>query len=122
MSCLQLYCAILVVVTQNLALRRNLQVRQTLSAIHDKSAAWLGIGSSLLALLRQRKLNTDVLGVLQITIYLVLLFTLHITIPSMFLVSATQSTNGLMYTTQLAHQRVGNTFPYVMCYLHLKFN
>ena len=104
----KLYCAILVLVTQHLALRRNLHIRQTLSAIHDKSAAWLGLGASFLALARQRTLNTDVLGVLQIVLYLLLVFVVHITIPSTLLVAPGHSNIEGTYSTQLAHQYMLN--------------
>ena len=108
LSPLQLYCAILVLVTQQLALRRNLQVRQTLSAIHDKSAAWSGLGASVLALVRQRTLNTDVWGVLQVVLYLVAIFALHVTIPSTLLVSPAQVVVNQRHPTQLAYQLISH--------------
>ncbi|KAI0340304.1 hypothetical protein BDW22DRAFT_1421685 [Trametopsis cervina] len=47
---------ILVVVlyfTQKLALRRNLHVSQSLTSVHDKSAAWMGLGSATISVWNQ---------------------------------------------------------------------
>ena len=67
--------------TQRLALRRAFHVRQTLSALHDKSTAWLGFGSSVLTLAAQTKVRTAPLGVLAIVVYLGGIFVFHITTP-----------------------------------------
>jgi hypothetical protein len=49
----QIYTTGMLVTTQQLALRRNLVQQQTLTATHDKSAAWNGLGSALLSIWRQ---------------------------------------------------------------------
>lgn len=59
-------------------------MRQTLSALHDKQSAWLGLGSSTLTLWRQLKVNTAAKGIIAITVYLCGVFTLHVTTPSLF--------------------------------------
>lgn len=83
-QCAQMYTAVLVLITQQLALRRDFHLRQTLSALHDKQSAWLGIGSSALVLWRQRKVNTALWSVVTVALYLGGIFTLHITTPGLF--------------------------------------
>ena len=73
----------MVLLAQNLALRRDLNARQTLTAIHDKSRAWLGLGSSLASLYQQTKLRAAAWGVLAVTAYLTGISVLHITISSL---------------------------------------
>lgn len=99
----QAYLTVLVLLTQHLALRGNLHTRQTLTAIHDKNIAWLGLGSALNSLWRQFSLPATVPGVLLITLYLLGHFTLHITIPSLFYVVPFNATNTLPYNTSLAN-------------------
>lgn len=48
---LQIYTAILVFVTQKLAMRRNLRAYQTLTATHDNISSWMGLGSALATLI-----------------------------------------------------------------------
>ncbi|KAI0788914.1 hypothetical protein BC629DRAFT_1440116 [Irpex lacteus] len=50
-----LYLAALVLVTQRLSLICDIHTRQTLTALHDKLSAWLGLGSSILTLVDQVK-------------------------------------------------------------------
>ncbi|GJE98956.1 hypothetical protein PsYK624_151940 [Phanerochaete sordida] len=78
------YTAALVLVTQRLALRAALRTRQTLTAVHDKSAAWLGLGAALDALWQQTKLRAAPGGVALVTLYLLCVFALHISVPSLF--------------------------------------
>lgn len=90
--------------TQKLALRRNLHVPQTLTSVHDKSAAWLGLGTAVGALWNQlwrsdserraaQKFKTEgipyvpkhdfsrLFGIVFIVIYLSGLFVLGLTMP-----------------------------------------
>ncbi|KAJ3718048.1 hypothetical protein DFJ43DRAFT_1098865 [Lentinula guzmanii] len=48
---------LLTLATQKLALRRQLKLRNTLTAKHDANEAWMGLGSSLMAVLRWRQLE-----------------------------------------------------------------
>ena len=84
---LQAYIIPLTLVTQTLALRRNYYVRQTLSALHEKSAAWLGLGSAVGGMWRQRKLRAASSGVFLILSYLACLFALGSTFPSLITVN-----------------------------------
>ncbi|GJE98952.1 hypothetical protein PsYK624_151900 [Phanerochaete sordida] len=77
------YTAGLVLVTQRLALRADLRTRQTLTAVQDKIAAWLGLGSALDALWQQTKLRAAPGGVALVALYLLCVFTLHISMPSL---------------------------------------
>ena len=85
-----------------------LGVPQTLTAIHDKTSAWLGPGSSLVSLFHQWTLSTDLWGVLQVALYLMLISLVHITIPSTFLVAAGTRNTTLTWPTQLGHQFLWN--------------
>ncbi|KAJ7242139.1 hypothetical protein B0H12DRAFT_1236803 [Mycena haematopus] len=78
------YSAILVLLTQRLALRNDLNTRQTLTAVHDKTAAWLGLGSALSSLWQQTKIRAATWGVTCITLYLLCVFTLHVSIQALF--------------------------------------
>lgn len=78
----QVYLAGILVLTQKLALCREFCTRQTLSAIHDKSSAWLSLGSSVFSLWHQLQVPAATSGVIQITLYLLGIFVLHITIPT----------------------------------------
>ncbi|KAJ3556887.1 hypothetical protein NM688_g1776 [Phlebia brevispora] len=100
------YCAALVLLTQRITLNEFVKHRQTLTAIHDKSSAWLGLGTSLLTLGRQAKLATDLLGICMITAYLLLIFVVHTTLPSIFGVSTQNVTVNAIQSTTLARQNV----------------
>ena len=104
--CWQIYLALLVLATQQLSLQRDLQTRQTLTAIHDKSAAWLGLAASVSSLWQQFKIPTAVWGVLHITLYLGGIFALHITVPSLFHVVPFNTTIQVQTQTQLARSVV----------------
>ena len=80
----QVYLAALILITQRLALHVDLFSSRTLTAVHDKSSAWLGLGSAFMSLWQQTKLPSSTVGVLSIVIYLLGTFILHITIPGVF--------------------------------------
>ncbi|KAH7922495.1 hypothetical protein BV22DRAFT_655249 [Leucogyrophana mollusca] len=77
-----LYQAGMVATTQQLALQRNLLRHQTLTATHDNSGAWSGLGAALISLWRQIKIPAAVWGVLFVTLYLVCIAVLHVTSSS----------------------------------------
>ncbi|KIJ61257.1 hypothetical protein HYDPIDRAFT_31555 [Hydnomerulius pinastri MD-312] len=78
-----IYQGALVVITQQLALRSNLLRRQTLTALHDKSSAWGGLGASILSLWRQGSMPTAVYGTLCVVLYLVSISVLHVSSSSL---------------------------------------
>ncbi|GJE88180.1 hypothetical protein PsYK624_042630 [Phanerochaete sordida] len=96
------YTAVLVLLTQRLALRRDLNTPQTLTALHDKSSAWLGVGSALVSLWQQTKLRVATGGVLSIALYLLSVFMVHISIPSILHLQLYNATTPAQYPTRLA--------------------
>ncbi|KAJ3523100.1 hypothetical protein NM688_g8780 [Phlebia brevispora] len=98
------YCAVLALLVQHISFQELSKRPQTLTAIHDKSSAWLGLGASLQTLVYQRKLVTDLLGVSMITSYLFLIFIVHTTLPGIFSVTTQNVTTFATYSTTLARQ------------------
>ncbi|KAJ3556627.1 hypothetical protein NM688_g1921 [Phlebia brevispora] len=98
------YCAILVLLTQRITLHDLTKRPQTLTAIHDKTSAWLGLGASLQTLVRQTKLVTDLLGISMITLYLLFILVVHTTLPGIFSVTTQNVTIFGTYPTTLARQ------------------
>ncbi|EIM87067.1 uncharacterized protein STEHIDRAFT_167931 [Stereum hirsutum FP-91666 SS1] len=80
----QVYLVALVLLAQQLSLRKTLHRRQTLTEVHDKHTAWSGFGAALVTVLNQRKLPTAVWGVFAIAGYLLSILVLHITVPATF--------------------------------------
>ncbi|KAH7882201.1 hypothetical protein F5I97DRAFT_437003 [Phlebopus sp. FC_14] len=97
-----IYQGALVVLTQQLALRSNLLRRQTLTALHDKSLAWGGLGASILSLWRQGTLPTAVCGTLSVVLYLISISILHVTSSSLLDVESYGSTFPTLSRTNLA--------------------
>ncbi|TDL24035.1 hypothetical protein BD410DRAFT_133225 [Rickenella mellea] len=96
-----LYATGLVAFTQKLALRRNMLTRQTLTRIHDKTAAWTGLGSSLLVLQNQFLIAASVLGIFAVALYLGCMYVLHITTPALISVDTfNQSVQTVVKTTR----------------------
>ncbi|KII84282.1 hypothetical protein PLICRDRAFT_32355 [Plicaturopsis crispa FD-325 SS-3] len=96
----QLFTVSLVLTTQQLALRGTLLRRQTLTASHDETTAWTGLGSALVTLWRQTYLAASVLGTLSIALYLAGIAVLHVSTPSLFALQPFNNTdNGVISTT-----------------------
>ena len=55
------------------------------------ASAWTGLGAAILTLWRQAKSPSYVIGLIQVTLYLVSVSSLHITTPSLFSVQSFQS-------------------------------
>ncbi|KAJ7156393.1 hypothetical protein C8R46DRAFT_1295215 [Mycena filopes] len=94
------YSALLVFVTQTLFMRRSLQITQPLTAIHDTSAAWTGIGSAVLHLWRQMTVPGSALGVTTALLYLGNVLVLHISSPALFSVEAFNTSISVPVGTQ----------------------
>lgn len=99
----QIYLALLVYYTQRLAFRSDLHLCQTLTAIHDKGNAWLGLGSAIVSFGHQFKLRAAMLGVGCTTGYLIGVWLLHITIPGLLSVVPYNATVPTVYPTLLAN-------------------
>ncbi|KAF8158672.1 hypothetical protein K438DRAFT_2026078 [Mycena galopus ATCC 62051] len=82
------YLALLVFMTQTLSMRGDLQIYQTLSATHDNTAAWAGLGSAVLYLWRQRVVSSSIRGVLLVAFYLTNIAFLHVTMPNILLLQS----------------------------------
>ncbi|KIO06611.1 hypothetical protein M404DRAFT_24328 [Pisolithus tinctorius Marx 270] len=74
---------LLVWLTQRLALRRDLLQRQTLTATHDKAAAWSGLGAALQTLWKQTKVKAATYDVFLVTLYLGAIAVFHVTSSSL---------------------------------------
>ncbi|EKM52147.1 uncharacterized protein PHACADRAFT_151151 [Phanerochaete carnosa HHB-10118-sp] len=98
-----IFLAVLVAYTQSLAFRSDLYVRQTLTSLHDKSNAWLGLGAACGSLWDQFKLRAAMVGVVYITVYLLGVWLLHITIPTALNVVPFNATAPTVFSTVLAN-------------------
>lgn len=74
-----IYTAVLLFLTQRLAISRALVRRLKLTAIHDISGAWTGLGSALSSVWRQTDIPTSWWTTSAVTAYLVNITVLHIT-------------------------------------------
>lgn len=88
----QVYCALLVFVTQILSMQRSIQVDQTLTATHDNAAAWAGIGSATALLWNQKAVPASFISVLAVLLYLGNILVLHVTILGLFPLETSNST------------------------------
>ncbi|KZT05121.1 uncharacterized protein LAESUDRAFT_813732 [Laetiporus sulphureus 93-53] len=89
------YTACLLLITQRLSLNSLLLRPRTLTALHDVSSAWTGLGAGLLSLWRQLSIPTAVFGTLGVTVYLGCLSILHISTPALFSMDAFNQTGAL---------------------------
>jgi hypothetical protein len=97
---MQIYTALLVYVTQTLAMRKNLRTNQTLTATHDSAAAWEGIGSAVVRVWDQHSVRASIAGVLSPVLYLGSILVVHITTLALFSLEAFNSTHAVPVTTQ----------------------
>ncbi|KAG2110063.1 hypothetical protein BD769DRAFT_1642821 [Suillus cothurnatus] len=74
-----LYTAVLVFLTQRVAMSRVLEHRLKLTTIHDISSAWAGLGSALSGLCKQTRIPASLWAIIAVTIYLVCISVLHVT-------------------------------------------
>ncbi|KIK44118.1 hypothetical protein CY34DRAFT_654490 [Suillus luteus UH-Slu-Lm8-n1] len=74
-----IYTAILLFFTQRLAMSRTLVRRQKLTAIHDISGAWAGLGSALISVRQQIDIPASWWMTSAVTVYLASISVLHVT-------------------------------------------
>ncbi|KAG2752116.1 hypothetical protein P692DRAFT_20830339 [Suillus brevipes Sb2] len=74
-----LYTAILVFLTQQLAMSSALIRRLKLTTIHDVSSAWAGLGSALSSVWKQTGIPASLWATAAVTTYLICISVLHIT-------------------------------------------
>ncbi|KZT05042.1 uncharacterized protein LAESUDRAFT_813682 [Laetiporus sulphureus 93-53] len=90
-----LYTALLLLITQRLSINSLVDRPKTLTAVHDISNAWTGLGSALFSLGRQFSIPAAVFGTLGVTVYLASLSVLHISTPSLFTMDTYNQTGAL---------------------------
>lgn len=83
----------MLVFTQSIALKRNYHVQQSLAALHEKSAAWLGLGAALSGMWRTHSYKGARWSMLLILLYFVCLFALGITTPALINIGFTNDGN-----------------------------
>jgi hypothetical protein len=88
----QVYNALLVFLTQKLAMNHNIKKDQTLTTTHDIIASWGGLGSALVTLANQFSTPASIFGTLQIVAYLGCITFLHIATPAIISVQAFNNT------------------------------
>ncbi|KAJ7192333.1 hypothetical protein GGX14DRAFT_595902 [Mycena pura] len=86
-----IYCAVLVFLTQKLAMQRTTEL-MTLTAVHDSISALAGLGSALATLSNQASVPASVLGTLSIVGYSGCISALHVSIPAILFVNAFNAT------------------------------
>ncbi|KAJ7323292.1 hypothetical protein DFH08DRAFT_1029654 [Mycena albidolilacea] len=94
------YSAVLVFLTQTLAMRRSLRTRQMLTATHDSAAAWAGISSAFLQLWQQRAVRRSTIGVASILVYLGTISALHIITSTLFFLDTFNSSQTVNIPTR----------------------
>ncbi|KIJ14602.1 hypothetical protein PAXINDRAFT_12700 [Paxillus involutus ATCC 200175] len=88
-----LYTAGLVFITQRLALSRFIARRQYLTAVHDVSSAWSGIGAAISAVWQQRRVASSTWMTIAVMIYFGCVSTLHIASSTIMQFTAFNSTS-----------------------------
>ncbi|KAF8440848.1 hypothetical protein L210DRAFT_2117352 [Boletus edulis BED1] len=73
-----LYSAILVIMTQRLALFRIVGNRRKLTTVHGVSGAWTGIGAAIYVLWQQRQVASSILEIIAVVTYLTSMLILHV--------------------------------------------
>ena len=79
-----MYTTLLLFLTQQLSLRRNLIRKQPLTTVHDIGYAWNGLGFALHSLWLQFTASSTTIGVLAVFGYLSCITVLHIVTSSLF--------------------------------------
>ncbi|KIJ64324.1 hypothetical protein HYDPIDRAFT_28768 [Hydnomerulius pinastri MD-312] len=101
-ACLQsaytIYTAILVYITQSLALWYALSRRQKLTTVHDVSSAWSGLGSAICGLWQQSTLEASSRQLLLVTAYLGSVAVLHISSSTIMQFQAFNATTSALGT------------------------
>ncbi|KAJ7618334.1 hypothetical protein DFH06DRAFT_97896 [Mycena polygramma] len=95
-----IYLSLIVFVTQTISVRRLLQATPTLTAIHDSTAAWAGIGSAVFYLWHQTRVRGSFFGVLFIFLSLSSVLILHVSTPALFAVQTFSSSRLVDVPTQ----------------------
>ncbi|PSS34165.1 hypothetical protein PHLCEN_2v1782 [Hermanssonia centrifuga] len=115
----RVYLVLVLLVTQNLALKRNFHITQSLTSLHDKSNSWLGLGSAIGALFHRKRPARDTFGVFCILSYLACMLVLGITTPALVNLTEivksndTLSGNLTKFLRQIGNNDVVDAFPVI---------
>ncbi|KAJ7019087.1 hypothetical protein C8F04DRAFT_353351 [Mycena alexandri] len=90
-----IYTALLLFLTQKLAMQCNFQTWQTLTATHDSISSWAGLGSALATLYNQISVPASVFGTFHVVGYLACIAILHTSIPAIISVGTFTATVAL---------------------------
>ncbi|KAJ7268349.1 hypothetical protein C8J57DRAFT_1324944 [Mycena rebaudengoi] len=107
------YSVLLVLVTQQIALHRAVTSYQTLTAIHDITSSWSGLGAAIVSCWRQLAIPASVPGTGAVTVYLACIAIIHIIFPTIIklqLAEQTASAAGTMAYPNFT--LVGDDFQY----------
>ncbi|KAF7330599.1 hypothetical protein MSAN_02460100 [Mycena sanguinolenta] len=94
------YSSVLVFLVQRIMIQRSLQVETTLTAIHDSTMAWSGLGSALTTVYQQLSIPASIKRSLLILAYLTTIWLIHLTTPLLFSVESYSSAIMLTVPTQ----------------------
>ncbi|KAH9836608.1 uncharacterized protein C8Q71DRAFT_50008 [Rhodofomes roseus] len=89
------YTALLVLLTQYLALRRLFSGRHTLTFVLDVSTAWTGLGAALVIVWRQVSSRANMFATFTVAVYLICISALHVTTPSLLSVQSFNQTDAI---------------------------
>lgn len=117
----KVYLAVLVTHTQRLALRSDLYNQETLTAMHDKSAAWLGLGAASTAIVNQRKVSSAPGVIAFIAIYLCAGLLFHVNIPGFINIVPFNAIISSTHSTVLSNSTLssgGNILCALLAFMH----
>ncbi|KAF7351705.1 hypothetical protein MSAN_01603600 [Mycena sanguinolenta] len=77
------YLAVLIYLMQKLSFWRSVAIQQTLTALHDKHAAWSGPGAAIATLSHQIHLRTAFSSLFFVVLYMFVAAALHVTTPAL---------------------------------------
>ncbi|KAG2337082.1 hypothetical protein BDR05DRAFT_970597 [Suillus weaverae] len=104
-----LYTAVLVFLAQRLAISRALIRRLKLTAIHDISGAWAGLGSTLSSVWKQADIPASLWATTAVTTYLVCISVLHVTSSTLLQFQTFNSSMTTRVSTTLGWIDVSNS-------------
>ncbi len=110
---LQVYIAGLILVSQQLATRRNIHARQTLTATHDNMSAWSGLGAALISVWHQTAIAASVTGSVLVAGYFICVTILHITAPAIFSIQPFNTTQYAVISTTMGPPNISINNQYV---------
>jgi hypothetical protein len=98
-TCIQLLTILMVLTTQRVSLRFQLERKTTLTATHDLSDAWSGLGAASLGLMAQTRIPSHPFHIGIVFLYLLSISVLHITSPALLKLQALTLTESVNINT-----------------------